>query len=96
MVPRSIASSAKSAITTPRRGSDRKIAAIEDDIRKFDEAGKAAAIERQIQALDVDGKVAAIEQRITSLDADRRTQRMEGELHEAVKRLEKAIAAVRQ
>jgi len=72
-----------------------KTAAIEDRIRTFDEAGKVAAIEKQIQALDVDGKTAEIERRITSLDADRRTRQMQDALDDAIRQLDKAIAAIR-
>jgi hypothetical protein len=74
---------------------DAKTAAIDDEIRRFDVNAKIAAVEQQIKNLDVDAKIAAIERRIEALDADHRARTLEDRRGDEVKRLEKAVAAIR-
>lgn len=74
---------------------DRKAAEIDEEIRRFDLNAKIAGVEREIQDLNVDGKIAGIEKQIQALDADRRSRALEDRREDEVKRLEKAIAAIR-
>jgi len=62
------------------RRHEENIRALEDEIARYDAAGKVRAVEREIAAFDVDARVAAVEKRIRDFDVDREVGRVEREI----------------
>jgi beta-lactamase regulating signal transducer with metallopeptidase domain len=70
----------RDGITARIRRHEDNIRAIEDEIARYDAAGKVRAVERQIAAFDVDAKVAEVEKRLRDFDVERKVQAVEREL----------------